>query len=99
MKTLAWRPLSRENCVEKEYHYDHIPLFTIIKPRARNILHPDKIMDITNIEIDTLRITYLYSLYFLFEQKDLSVDLLLGLALNKVIIITLHHPHHQLIPE
>ena len=45
-------------------------------------------MDITKIEIDTLRIiTRLYSLYFLFEQKDLSVDLLLGLALNKVIII------------
>ena len=57
------------------------------------------IMDITKIEIDTLRITRLYSLYFLFEQKDLSVDLLLGLALNKVTIITLHLPHHQLIPE
>ena len=57
------------------------------------------IMDIPKIEIDTLRITCLYSLYFLFEQKDLSVDLLLGLALNKVTIITLHLPYHQLIPE
>lgn len=58
-------------------------------------------MDITNIEIDTLRITYLYSLYFLFEQKDLSVDLLLGLALSSsgMILHPLGNAEYGLIPR